>query len=377
MHFLEGGLGHIVPFLVVLTILVFVHELGHYLAARWSGVKVESFSIGFGPELFGWFDRRGTRWKVSALPLGGYVKMFGDADAASTPGEGLATMTAEERAVSHHHQPLGRRAIIAAAGPFANYVLAVILLAGLFMTAGQPVTPPDIGTVVPGSAAAAAGIKPGDRFVKADGVAIGRFEDVQRIVRLNVGTPIDLVIRRDGQLVSLRATPKITDVVDRLGDHHSFGVLGVGRSSVDHVRLNPLNAVVQATAETWSITSDTLTGVWQMIIGARTTEELGGPIKIAKLSGQVWHQGGVLDLISFIALLSVNLGLINLFPIPVLDGGHLLFYAAEALRGRPLGQRVQEVGFQIGLALVLTLMIFATWNDVSSNVHKMLTWLAT
>ncbi len=377
MHFLEGGLGYILPFLVVLAVLVFIHEFGHYLAARLCGVKVETFSLGFGPELFGWFDKHGTRWKVSALPLGGYVKMFGDADAASAPGEGLATMTPEERAVSHHHQPLGRRAIIAAAGPFANYLLAIVLLAGLFMTAGEPVTPPEIGVVQPGSAAAAAGLKPGDRFVSANGESVARFEDIQRIVRLNVGTPIDLTIRRQNQLVSLRATPKITDVVDRFGDHHSFGVLGVGRSGVDYVRLNPVNAVVQAGAETWSITSGTLTAVWQMIIGARTTEELGGPIKIAKLSSQVWQQGGVLDLINFMALLSVNLGLINLFPIPVLDGGHLLFYAAEALRGRPLGQRVQQVGFQIGLALVFTLMIFATWNDVSSNVYAMLKRLVT
>lgn len=377
MHFLEGGLGYILPFLVVLAVLVFIHEFGHYLAARLCGVKVETFSLGFGPELFGWFDKHGTRWKVSALPLGGYVKMFGDADAASTPGEGLATMTAEERAVSHHHQPLGRRAIIAAAGPFANYVLAIVLMAGLFMTAGQPVTPPEIGIVQPGSAAAASGLKPGDRFVSADGVAIGRFEDVQRIVRLNVGAPIELVVRRNGQLLPLRVTPKITDVVDRFGDHHSFGVLGVGRSGVNYVRLSPGDAVLQATEETWSITSGTLTAVWQMIIGARTTEELGGPIKIAKLSGQVWQQGGVLDLVNFMALLSVNLGLINLFPIPVLDGGHLLFYAAEALRGRPLGQRVQQVGFQIGLALVFTLMIFATWNDVSSNVYAMLKRLVT
>jgi regulator of sigma E protease len=377
MHFVEGGLGYIIPFLVVLAVLVFVHESGHYIAARLCGVKVETFSLGFGPELFGWFDRKGTRWKVSALPLGGYVKMFGDADPASTPGEGLDAMTPEERAVSHHHQPVGRRAIIAAAGPVANYLLAIVLLAFLFATSGEPVTPPDIGSVVPGSAAAAGGLKAGDRFVDAGGTPIHRFEDIQQIVRLNVGTPIDLVVKRGNTLVSLRITPKVTDVVDRFGDHHSFGVLGVARSGVNYVRQNPINAIVDAGAETWSITSGTLTAVWQMAIGARTTEELGGPIKIAKLSGEVWQQGGILDLINFMALLSVNLGLINLFPIPVLDGGHLLFYAAEALRGRPLGQRVQQVGFQIGLALVFTLMIFATWNDVSPNLFAILKRLVT
>ncbi|HTH97899.1 MAG TPA: RIP metalloprotease RseP [Stellaceae bacterium] len=363
MSFLTGGVGYILPFIIVLSVLVFVHELGHYLAARWNGVKVEVFSIGFGPELFGWFDRAGTRWKVSALPMGGYVRMFGDEDAASMPSGSVSRMTEEERAVSHPHKSVAARAVIAAAGPIANFLFAIIILTGLFSTVGEPFTPPDIGMVDPKSAAAAAGLKPGDVFVKVDGQTINRFEDVQEIVRLNTGTPLHMSIRRGNQDLSITAVPRVTAVTDRFGNTHSFGLLGVGRGASNYVRRNPIAAVGAATKEIWTITDGTLTAVWQMIIGARTTEELGGPLRIAKLSGEV-AQGGFIDLLSFMALLSVNLGLINLFPIPILDGGHLLFYAAEALMGKPLGRRAQEFGFRLGLALVLTLMVFATWNDL-------------
>jgi regulator of sigma E protease len=363
MSFLAGFFGTAVPFLVVLTVLVFVHELGHYSVARLKGVRIETFSIGFGPELFGWFDRRGTRWKFSAIPLGGYVKMYGDADAASMPGEGLATMTAAERAVSLHHQPVGARAAIIAAGPAANFLFTIAILAVLFVTVGQSVTPADVGEVRPNSAAEAVGIKPGDIITGIDGQKIDRFQDLQRNIQLNTGTPVHLDIKRDGAQLDLLVTPKITESVDRFGNHSSIAVLGISPSGVNYVRRDPATAVLEAARETWSMSSATLRGVGQMISGARTTEELGGPLRIAKLSGEV-AQGGIVALLYFMALLSVNLGLINLFPIPVLDGGHLLFYAAEALRGRPLGRRAQEVGFRLGLALVLTLMVFATWNDL-------------
>jgi regulator of sigma E protease len=358
-----GFLTYILPFLVVLSILVFVHEMGHYLVARRSGVKIEVFSIGFGPEIYGWNDKSGTRWKLSALPLGGYVKMYGDEDAASMPSGDASSMTAEQRRVSHPHQPVGVRAAIAAAGPIANFLFAIVILTGLFATVGQPFTPPDIGVVEPNSAAAAAGLKAGDVFVKVDGRTIQRFEDVQEVVRLNTGTTLHMIVKRGNEEVPITATPKVTVVTDRFGNQHSFGMLGVGRSGVNYVRRNPFEAGVAATQEIWSITDSTLVAVGQMIVGARTTEELGGPLRIAKLSGEV-AQGGFVDLLSFMALLSVNLGLINLFPIPILDGGHLLFYAAEALMGKPLGRRAQEIGFRLGLALVLTLMVFATWNDL-------------
>jgi regulator of sigma E protease len=370
MGFLTDGIAYIAPFslyvvsfLVVLTVLVFFHELGHYLVARRNGVRIEVFSIGFGPELFGWNDRAGTRWKVSAVPLGGYVKMFGDADPASMPGRDLEEMSAADKAVSFHHKRLPQRAAVVAAGPIANFILAIVLLAGLFATVGQPFTPPEVGQVQPGSAAEQAGIKAGDTIKSIDGTPIERFEDVQRIVRLDPGNPLQLVLSRDGQPVTLAVTPRVNVLTDRFGNRHEVGLLGIERSAVDYVRRNPASAVWRAGEETLNMSTGTLQAVWQMIIGERSADELGGPLRIAQMSGEV-AQGGVAALLWFIAALSVNLGLINLFPIPVLDGGHLLFYAAEAIRGRPLGQRAQEYGFRVGLALVLTLMVFATWNDL-------------
>src|SRR6185437_6477362 len=344
-------------------ILVFVHELGHYLVARRNGVRIEIFSIGFGPELFGWNDRTGTRWKFSAVPLGGYVKMFGDADPASMPGEGLATMSAEDRAHSFHHKRLPQRAAVVAAGPIANFILAILLLSVIFVVKGQQFTPAEIGMVVPDSAAAAAGIKSGDVIVAIDGRNVERFETVQQIIQLNTGTPLRMVIRRDGSDLTLRVTPKVVTETDRFGVTHQVTRLGVARNRVEYVKRDPASAVWYAGAETWNITAGTLKAVWQMIIGLRSSDEISGPIGIGRMAGEV-AQGGIIAMLGFAAVLSVNLGLINLFPIPVLDGGHLLFYAAEAIRGRPLGQRAQEYGFRLGLALVLTLMVFATWNDL-------------
>jgi regulator of sigma E protease len=359
-----SGLVAIAAFLIVLTVLVFVHELGHYLIARRNGVRVEVFSIGFGPEIFGWWDSAGTRWKFSAIPLGGYVKMFGDADAASTPGRALPMMTAEERDHSFHHKRLGQRAAIVAAGPIANFVFAILLFAALFMTVGQRFTPADVGSVKEASAAEKAGIRPGDVIVSLAGRPIERFEEVQQVVRGAPEVTMEIVIRRDGREIPLQITPQLTELKDNFGNTHRIGILGIQRSGgAEYVRHDPFSAIWRAGIETWNVTVGTLHAVGQMIVGARTTEELGGPIRIAQMSGEV-ASIGITALIEFMALLSINLGLINLFPVPVLDGGHLLFYAAEAVRGRPLGQRAQEYGFRIGLALVLTLMVFATWNDI-------------
>jgi regulator of sigma E protease len=364
--FLHGGFAHFLWvafwFLIVLTVLVFVHELGHYLIARRNGVKIEVFSIGFGPELYGWWDRAGTRWKFSAIPLGGYVKMFGDADASSGTPINLSKLSLEERELSFHCKRLGQRAAIVAGGPMANFVFAIIALALLFMTYGQPFTPAEVGQVVPGSAAEAGGIHPGDAIVSIDGRPIDRFEDVQQIVRLNPNVPLTMVVKRDGQEVTLTVTPSRVEESDRLG-RREIGQLGIRGGAAQYVRRDPASAVGRAVGETWNLSATTLEAMWQMVIGRRTTDELGGPLRIAQLSGEV-AQGGAVPLIWFMAVLSVNLGLINLFPVPVLDGGHLLFYAAEAIRGKPLGHRAQEFGFRIGLALVLTLMVFATWNDL-------------
>jgi regulator of sigma E protease len=362
--FLHGGLWYVGVFLVVLTVLVFVHELGHYLIARRNGVRIEVFSIGFGPELFGWNDRAGTRWKFSAVPLGGYVKMFGDGDPASAlPVMPLGGMTEAERQVSFHHKRLGQRAAIVAGGPVANFLFAIVVLAVLFSTYGQPFTPAEVGQVQPASAAEKGGIKVGDVIVDINGRKIERFEDVQQVVRMSPGELMAITVRRDGKLDKLQVTPTRTEMTDRFGNHHQIGLLGIGRSSVEYVQRNPLAAIGEAFAETRNLSAATLEAMWQIIIGTRASDELGGPLRIAQMSGEV-AQGGLVPLLWFMAVLSINLGLINLFPVPVLDGGHLLFYAAEAIRGKPLGQRAQEYGFRIGLALVLTLMVFATWNDL-------------
>jgi len=361
--FLQGGVLYVGVFLLVLTVLVFVHELGHYLIARYNGVKIEVFSIGFGPELFGWWDRSGTRWKFSTIPLGGYVKMFGDSDASSgLPVANLGRLSPEEREVSFHCKRLGQRAAIVAGGPFANFVFAIVALALLFMTYGQPFTPAEVGQVLPDSAAAAGGIKAGDTIVSIDGRAVERFEDVQQVVRFNPNVPMTMIVKRDGESVTLKVTPTLVEEKDRLGKHQ-IGQLGIRGSGAKYIQRDPISAIGRAVGETWNLCATTLQAMWQMIIGTRGSEELGGPLRIAQLSGEV-AQGGLVPLLWFMAVLSVNLGLINLFPVPVLDGGHLLFYAAEAIRGRPLGQRAQEYGFRVGLALVLTLMVFATWNDL-------------
>jgi regulator of sigma E protease len=355
---------YVLGFVIILTVLVFVHEFGHYIIARWNRVRVEVFSIGFGPELFGWWDRAGTRWKFSAIPLGGYVKMFGDSDATSgLPAPGLSRLSQAERDISFHYKRLGQRAAIVAAGPAANFLFAIVALAVLFMTYGQPFTPAEVGQVQPGSAAEQGGMRPGDVILKIDGRSVLRFEDVQQAVRLNPGVPMTIVIRRDSEDKTLQVTPSRTELTDRFGNHYEVGLLGIARSGIEYVKRDPATAIAQAGVETWNLTTGTLGALWQMVDGTRGTDELGGPLRIAQISGEV-VQLGIGPSLQLMALLSINLGLINLFPVPVLDGGHLLFYAAEALRGKPLGQRAQEYGFRIGLALVVTLMVFVTWSDL-------------
>ena len=386
----SSGFGYsLLMFLIVLTVLVFVHEMGHYWVARRAGVRVDVFSIGFGPEIFGWTDSVGTRWKVSWIPLGGYVKFFGDMDVASRPDPSMTPevqnalrasgdesetdpgdpsmhiMTEAEKAVAFPYKKLWQRSAIVAAGPLANFVFAIVVFAGLFMTVGQPYTPAKVGTVEPGSAAAVAGIEPGDKIVQVGSTDIDRFEDLIQVISMSPGETLKIKVIRDGKPVVLTATPKLVTDKDAFGEEHKIGRLGVGRVGVDYVKRGPIEAVWYSVAETGNTVKLILKSVGQLIVGERSTDELRGPLTIAKMSGQIAHTG-FLDLISFMALLSINLGLINLFPIPMLDGGHLLFYAFEAVRGRPLGLRAQEYGFRIGLVMVLFLMIQAIWNDFKS-----------
>ncbi len=363
IEFLDGLLTFAVPFLIILTVLVFVHEMGHFLIARYNGVRVEVFSIGFGPEIFGWTDKAKTRWKFSAVPLGGYVKMFGDANAASIPSGELADMTPEDRAVAFHTKRLSQRTWIVVGGPLANFVFALIVLFGLFSTVGQPFTPPVVGEVMPESAAEAAGILPGDRIIRLNGTEIERFEDVQRIVRPSAGVSLEVVVLRGGEEIMMVMVPKQSELVDNFGNRQKIGLLGITRSGIEYVQHDVPTAVWRAGKETLELSVATLEAIGQIIVGARSAEELGGPLRIAQLSGQV-AESGLVAVLWFMAVLSINLGLINLFPIPLLDGGHLLFYIIEFVQGRPLGERAQEFGFRIGIALVFSLMLFVTFNDL-------------
>jgi len=364
-----GGLaGYIIPFLFVLTIVVFFHELGHFLVARWCGVKVLTFSVGFGPEIVGFDDRYGTRWKISAIPLGGYVKFFGDNDAASTPDrETHAGMTEAEKKFSFFYQPVRSRSAVVAAGPIANFVLAIAIFACIFMIVGKQTTSARVDTVQAGSAAQAAGFEPGDMVLDIDGSKIGSFSDMQRIVSVNAGQPLTILVDRGGTRVSLHATPELRELKDNFGNVHRLGVLGISRSmapgDVKTQKMGPLSAIGAGVKETWFVVDRTLSYIGGVFAGSETTDQLGGPIRIAQVSGEV-ATAGFTALMHLTAVLSVSIGLLNLFPIPLLDGGHLLFYGIEAVRGRPLSDRAQEVGFRIGLAIVVMLMIFATFNDI-------------
>jgi len=336
--------------------------------ARRAGVKVLTFSLGFGPEIAGFNDRHGTRWRLAAVPLGGYVRFFGDEDAASTPNQArLAEMTPAERRESFFFQPVAWRAAIVAAGPIANFLLAIVIFAFVFMVFGKQVTAPRVDQVNPGSAAESAGFKPGDLVLEIDGAKVESFSDMQRIVGSRAGEGLAFTIERGDRQLTLTAVPELKEVKDPFGNVHRTGLLGISRSlaagDVTTHRYGPIEAVGLGVQETWFVVTRTFGYLGGLIAGRESADQLGGPIRIAQVSGQV-ATFGIGALLSLAAVLSVSIGLLNLFPIPLLDGGHLLFYAFEAIRGRPLSARTQDIGFRIGLALVLMLMIFATWNDV-------------
>lgn len=366
MEFLSFLKDYPVPFLVLLTVVVFVHELGHFWVARLCGVKVEVFSVGFGPELFGRNDQHGTRWKFSAIPLGGYVKMFGQTETVAEDGDIEREMTTAERTESFRHKTLGQRALIVVAGPAANYVLTVVAFLAIFATFGEPYLLPIAGEINPDSAAAAANILPGDRILELDGQPIARFEELVVAVESSQGRPLTIVLQRNNQRIEVTAQPKLVTVPStdpdvaasesyKLGIPPSFDAAYERRSIVE--------AGVSALSQTYYRTVVTLQYVGQMIVGNRSSNELSGVLGIAKIAGDQ-AQKSLPDFLILIPILSLSLGLLNLFPIPLLDGGHLVFYAVERLRGRPLGPNAQEWGARIGLTFVIGLMVLATWNDV-------------
>lgn len=359
------GVFYALPFLVALTVIVFIHELGHFLVARWCGVDVEAFSIGFGREIFGWNDRHGTRWKVGWIPLGGYVRFRGDANAASMP-DAEALERAKQEPGNFHGKAVWQRALVVAAGPAANFILAIAIFAGAFMVIGKPVIEPRVDEVLAGSAAAQAGIRSGDVILSVDGGAITDFSDLQQAVMSRAGEPLAVVISRNGERRELTVTPQLREEPDNFGGKIRIGLLGVKRDPMGPIRyerMGPVRALEAGVQRTWFIVHATFSYIGKLFTGRESPDQLGGPIAMAKAAGDA-ASIGFSQFVAVIAFLSVSIGLLNLFPIPMLDGGHLVYYAVEAVRGRPLGETAQEWGFRIGFSLVIMLMLVGTWNDL-------------
>jgi len=355
----------VLGFIAVIGPLVFVHEMGHYLAGRLFGVQADMFSIGMGRELLGWTDKRGTRWKVSALPIGGYVKFRGDMGPASEPDPALLALPPEEKAKTLHFKPVWQRFLIVAAGPITNFVTAILIFVVYFGVMGVPQTPTVISFVVPDTAAAAAGLQSGDRVIKVAGRSVTRFEDMAQMIALRPRMQIDLLVERQGKQLTIPVTPKAQTAEDPAGNRIEIGLLGVVAGQAVQTRPGPVAVVAEAFRETGHTVQTITDVIGQIAGGERSAKELGGPLKIAQFSGTAVTVGW-LPFFRFMALISINLGFINLLPIPLLDGGHLFFYLIEGVRRRPLPAQAQEWAFRSGLALLLGFMLFVTINDLGS-----------
>lgn len=373
LELIERFFFYIPPFLLLLTVIVFIHELGHFLVARWYGVDVTTFSIGFGPEIFGWNDRKGTRWRVAWIPLGGYVKFVDDENVASAPTGSSKPPPGAASSGLFHSKPVGQRAAIVAAGPLANFILAVLVFAGVFYAFGEYVTPAKVDRVVPGGAAEAAGFKAGDLIVAINGSAVESFNDVQKIVVGSADTPLRFTLERDGSKLDVTATPIRSEETDRFGNTYPKGLIGVERTTRREELIEKSyslpGSVWRGVEECKFIVEITLKLLRDVITGRESVKRLGGPVAIAEASGQVASLG-LPEFIRFIAIVSVSIGLFNLFPIPILDGGNLLFYAIEAIWQRPLSERTQAIGFRIGLAILGMLMVFVMTKDILKSIEK-------
>ncbi len=365
---------YLVPFLFILTIVVFVHEYGHYKVGRWCGVDVTTFSIGFGKEIFGWTDKHGTRWRFAAIPLGGYVKFAGDSNAASQPdAEAVAGLSQAELSRTLPGATVARRSAIVAAGPVANFIFAILVFAAIVMAFGRTTIAPRIDRVTPASAAAQAGLAPGDLILSVDGVQMSSFDEVRRIITINAENTLRFVVIRNSIETTIDVTPALVERRHALGVER-VGVIGVTAANkpedVRQVSYGPVEAVAYGVRESWFIVTRTFDYLGKLLTGREKADQLSGVIHIAEVSGHVASTGGIVSLLTLAAVLSVSIGLMNLFPIPMLDGGHLVFYAFEALRGRPLSERVQEYAFKAGIAFVLMLTVFVTWNDITRIVSR-------
>jgi regulator of sigma E protease len=356
-------------FVVALVIIVFVHEFGHFIVGRWCGVKAEVFSVGFGKELFGFTDKHGTRWKFCPIPLGGYVRFEGDANAASMPS---TSEQAKHSPTSLHGQPVWERMAVVAAGPLANFLFAIVVFTAAFVFIGMPYMRPVASAVQAGSAAEQAGLKAGDRFVSIDGATIQTFGEVQEAVFLRPGETFDVVVDRAGQVLTLRLTPKAKEQKDNFGGTMKVGQLGVVHEPQPdeplYMAYAPPAAMAKALERTWFTVSSTGKFLSKIISGEQSAKQIGGAISIGKGAGDA-AAGGALSFMYFLAFLSISIGIVNLLPIPMLDGGHLVFYAIEAVRGKPLGQVAQEWGYRIGFSCVVMLMVFGLFNDAGRSIN--------
>ncbi|MEM8771747.1 MAG: RIP metalloprotease [Pseudomonadota bacterium] len=403
----------LIAFLILLTVIVFIHEYGHFSVARMLGVRVEVFSIGFGKTLARWVDKKGTEWRIALLPLGGYVKFFGDMNPASQassevsepqaapvttqfpkPGdeeETAARMTPEERAVCFHFKPVWARALIVAAGPVFNFILAVVIFTSLFMTLGRDNLAPIVGVVSPESAALEAGFKPGDTILTVDGRRIEKFNQLYDLVLLSGGAEMRFEIERGGDTQSLTVTPRRVEGADRYGNPIERWLLGLGpdQNAVTFQKFGFFEALGEGVHELWRVLSITVRFMGKIITGQEDPRQLGGPLKMAQYAGQSVMSGfdesvyasepsfwtmlkvSLIDFISLAAVVSVSIGFLNLLPVPVLDGGHLMYYAYEAIAGQPLGAKAQAIGFRVGIVMLASLMIFVTWNDINNLISSL------
>lgn len=365
---LSGFGNSIVAFLILLSIIVVIHELGHYYAGRVFGMSIDCFSLGFGPQLFSYRDKRGVIWRMAAIPLGGYVKFTGDQDATSFSSE-VTTPANEEQKSWFQFSPLWQRAIVIAAGPIANFLLAIFIFSLTFMIIGKTILLPYVDEVVEGGAAERAGLQKNDLILKVDQDDVNSFEDLQRIVNVSAGKTLTFEIKRDNAIIQKQITPETVEIEDPLGAPIRLGRIGISRTAspetVKTVELGVFESMVEGVKETGYLIKRTYQFLLELITGKQSVKQLGGPVKIAEVSGMA-AENGILSFVSMIALISISVGFFNLLPIPPLDGGHLIFYAVEAIIRKPVNDQFKEYGFKIGFAFLLTFMLFATWNDISS-----------
>ena len=369
MSIIQIILHNLFSFVAIISVIVFIHEFGHFILARWCGVKIEEFAIGFGKKIFGFRDKKGTEWKFCILPFGGYVKMYGDKNGASIPDiELIKKMSAHERKISFLGKNVYQRIAIVGAGPVANFILAIFIFTGLFKINGIAQIEPVVSEIVENSASFEAGIKKGDRILKIDNVEIEDFQKMRNLVVTGLEKDLNFKIQRNGEELNIIISPKIISQKDMFGDEIKIRSIGLIAENVIKKELSLIESFAEANKETFDISKSILKTLGQLITGQRSVKELGGPVKIAKYSGKTVEQGLVV-VAWFMAMISINLGVMNLLPIPVLDGGHLFYYFFEAIKGKPLSQKVQTYGYNFGLALVLSLMVFTTLNDIFQMLY--------